>query len=86
MFAKLFETTLGQILAKLDQGDEGKPEVRVYFEPGEGLGLCSMSFNFTDTDKGWDQAEKILLDMDELTAIKIVEGIVNDLRASGMID
>ncbi|WP_426427357.1 hypothetical protein [Pseudomonas palmensis] len=44
-FAKLFEfTDIGQVLVKLDDGDDG-PEVRTYFVP-DGLGVCSIAMTF----------------------------------------
>ena len=44
-FAKLFEfEDLGQVLVKLDDGDDG-PEVRTYFVP-DGFGVCSIAMTF----------------------------------------
>ncbi|MFJ2548567.1 hypothetical protein ACIOVF_19135 [Pseudomonas sp. NPDC087612] len=44
-FAKLFEfEDLGQVLVKLDDGDDGA-EVRIYFVP-KGLGVCSVAMTF----------------------------------------
>jgi hypothetical protein len=65
-FAKLIETERGQVLAKLDSGDDG-PEVRVFFNPEvEGIGVCSMAFNFKDEDH--KKAKKLF---DELTDKKL---------------
>ena len=56
-FAKLHETEkYGQILVKLDSGDEG-PETQFFFTPSEMLGVCSMAIKFEDTEEGWDKAE-----------------------------
>lgn len=75
-FAKLFHfEDIGQVLVKLDDGDEG-PEVRIYFHP-ENLGICSTAFNFEEDEKGteWEKAEKAFELVDEKTA----EGVVLEL-------
>ena len=65
-FAKLINTKFGQVLAKLDSGDDG-PEVRVFFNPGiEELGVCSVAFRFKDEDD--EKAKKLF---DELTDEKL---------------
>lgn len=57
MFAKLFDRPgYGQVLAKLDVY-EGKPELRWYVQPPE-LGVCSFALGFSDSDEGWDAAER----------------------------
>ena len=77
MFAKLFETDLGQILVKIDEGDNG-PEIRYYFEP-EGLGLCSIALQFADDEDGeaWDKADSAFQKTDEGVAMSIVKRIVD---------
>lgn len=75
-FAKLFQfEKIGQVLVKLDDGDEG-PEVRIYFQP-ENLGICSTAFNFKEDEKGteWEKAESAFKMVDEKTA----EGVVREL-------
>lgn len=70
-FAKLFETEKGQILVKLDDGDEGA-EVRFYFMP-EGLGVCSMALQFEGSDDHkWDLAESAFEKVDEELALSFV--------------
>lgn len=72
-FAKLFQfEEIGQVLVKLDDGDEG-PEVRIYFQP-ENLGVCSTAFNFEEDQKGteWEKAEKAFEMVDEKTALSVV--------------
>ena len=68
MFAKLYETKLGQILVKLDAGDETEAEVRFYTEP-EGLGVCSLALGFND----WDKAEEAFKNVDEARALQVAE-------------
>lgn len=55
-FAKLYGEGDGQILVKVDSGENGDPEVRFYFQP-EDLGVCSFSMHFEDSDDGRDAAE-----------------------------
>lgn len=68
-FAKLFETERGQILAKIDSGEDGAPEVRFYASP-EGLGVCSVSLNYEDSEAGWDSAEHAFEKVDEAAAVQ----------------
>ena len=70
MFAKLYETELGQILVKQDEGDDG-PEIRFFFRP-EGLGVCSFALMFTDDDEGWDAADASFEKIDESSALDAV--------------
>jgi hypothetical protein len=74
-FAKLYEKEdLGQLLIKLDSGDEG-PEVRFFFEP-KGLGVCTVALSWAklEEDKAWDKAEEVFDKMaDEEAAWRIVE-------------
>jgi hypothetical protein len=83
MFAKLYETDLGQILVKLDSGDDG-PEVRYFFQP-EGLGVCSVSANFKDLDEdtAWDNADCLFDDCTEESAFKVVKLILETLSDPG---
>ncbi len=82
MFAKLYETEeLGQILIKIDDGEEG-PEVRVYFEP-KGLGVCSMAYTFSDEKAtAWVSAEKAFETLDEQSAIDTVKALLKQLELS----
>lgn len=80
MFAKLFETEeFGQILVKLDQSeDDCVPEVRIYFEP-EDFGVCSNATKYCDNKKGWSSAEKYFNELDQSTAMSIVNGVIQRL-------
>ncbi|MDV9031339.1 hypothetical protein Q7C30_004360 [Pseudomonas sp. RAC1] len=76
-FAKLFEfEDLGQVLVKLDDGDEG-PEVRTYFLP-DGFGVCSIAVTFKpdEQDDSWAKAEKafVMIDQDK-ARILVVEAL-----------
>lgn len=74
MFAKLYETPIGQILVKLDEDSDGNPEVRFYFQP-EGLGVCSFSLGYDDDDEGWQFAENAFSEMTEEKAFRYVDEI-----------
>lgn len=77
IFAKLFEfDDVGQVLVKLDDGDNG-PEVRIYFQP-ENLGVCSTAFNFKEDEDGseWDKAEEAFNKVDEKTALGVVTQVL----------
>lgn len=77
-FAKLFESeTHGQILVKVDSGDEG-PEIRYFFQP-EGLGVCSMAVNFADTESGWDSAERVFGNIESGDAESVVGKLKEEL-------
>lgn len=78
MFAKLYETHLGQILVKADTDEESKPEVRFYFKP-ENLGVCSMAVSFDDTDEGWDKQESLFNTMNQEKALEVVNDVLSRL-------
>ena len=71
-FAKLFGEGHDQILVKLDGClEEGRPEVRFYFQPPD-LGVCSWAVKFNDTDDGWDEAETAFEAVTQDTALEVV--------------
>ncbi len=76
-FAKLFEfEDLGQVLIKLDDGDDG-PEVRTYFVP-DGFGVCSIAMTFKPDalDDKWAKAEKAFAMIDQEKArVLVVEAL-----------
>lgn len=80
MFAKLFDTDIGQILVKIDDGDSG-PEVRYFFEP-EGLGVCSFVVYFSDD--GWDEADKLFDSVDNDHAVRVVSNLMNKMSSSNV--
>lgn len=69
-FAKFFGNDEDHVVVMLDSGDEG-PEVRLFFEP-MGMGVCSFAAKFSDTDEGWDSAEKMLAEMTEEKARQMI--------------
>jgi hypothetical protein len=79
MFAKLYETEVGQILVKMDSNEEYAPEVRFYFEP-QGLGVCSLATSFKDNAEGWDNQEKYFNEMSKEQATSIVKATLKTIN------
>lgn len=76
MFAKLFETDIGQILVKVDDGDSG-PEVRFYFTH-DGFGVCCTALEFSDNDEGKEEARKVFNETSVDSAIDIAKEAINN--------
>ncbi len=76
-FAKLFNTKQhGQILAIIDEGDEG-PKVRFLFTPPN-LGVCQQAMKFNQEDEtGWDKAQTFFDSLDEEKAIEFIKPTLN---------
>lgn len=83
MFAKLFETEIGQVLVKIDSGEDGA-EVRVYCEP-KGFGVCSLALTWKDDDEEtqWDKAELAFEKLTEDDCVKLMMPIIDKLRKCG---
>ncbi len=72
-FAKLFEKNGKQVLVKVDQGDDEKPEVSFFFKP-KGLGVCSIAMECVgDSEESWEKANKFLDEIGEEKAFDFVE-------------
>ena len=67
MFAKLYETSEGQILVKRGTNPDGDPAVNICFEV-EGVVRCETLFAFEDNDK----ADKCFESMNEPKALDMV--------------
>lgn len=80
MFAKLFGPPEDQVLVKLDAAEDGKPEIRVYFQPLES-GVCSVAASYPDTGSGWETAEDAFNSMDEATARAGVAAAMDEMNA-----
>ena len=80
-FAKLYGDGDDQILVKIDESDDGAPEVRFYFQPLE-LGVCSLAIKFDDSDDGWDKAETAFAAVTEDTAQEVVNKQIERLKGS----
>ena len=80
MFAKLYDTEVGQILAKIDTGEDGLPEVRIFFEP-EGLGVCSLAITFNeDTEDGqWEKLDEVFEGLSEDTLVESVKSVLSEM-------
>ncbi len=81
MFAKMYETDLGQILVKQDDREDGA-EVRVYFKP-ENLGVCNLAFNWKDDDSEtqWKKADSVFEKMTKDLAYGIVKTALDSMPA-----
>ena len=79
MFAKLYETELGQILVKRDTHDDGRPEIRFYFEP-EGFGVCSHALTYPDTDEGFNDRDKFFDSLTVEKAVSFVSVTIHKLK------
>lgn len=81
-FAKIFDTERGQVVAMIKSNDDdGRPELRFFVKPSNGLDVCSLAFSYADSDSGWNKAEKAFEECDEalaLKAMRVVEGAVEE--------
>jgi hypothetical protein len=77
-FAKLFGEGDEQILVMLQSDDEGKPEIRTFFQPPD-LGVCSIAIAFDDSDRGWALAEEGFRKMDEPKARTMTNKVRKEL-------
>lgn len=86
MFAKLFDTKLGQILVKKDTDEYCNPEVRFYFESYI-HGVCSISATSKDdSEESWDQIDDLFDRIDEERAIETVRGVIKSMTDSGLTE
>ena len=78
-FAKLYETRLGQILVKQDDGENGA-EVKIYFTP-EKLGVCSVGLNWPkdDCETQWEKADSAFEKMTEESAVSMVSEVLEKM-------
>lgn len=81
MFAKLYNTHLGQILVKVgtnEGADDGCPEVKIYFQL-KGFGIVTVAKTFPDNNNGWKRRNKFFEDMTEEQATSIVADTIQKL-------
>jgi hypothetical protein len=83
-FAKLYGAGDDQILVKLDSDDECNPEIRFYFVP-PGLGVASVAITFkyrddADEREAWELADKAFAKVDEAAAMKMRDGVLEQLN------
>lgn len=57
-FAKVFDTTQGQIVAMLGCDEDDRPEIRFFAKP-PGLGICQTALAWDDSDEGEEKAQTI---------------------------
>lgn len=81
-FAKLFMSSIcGQILVRKDKCEiSGSPRLTFTIQP-EGYGQCSVSSEYEDNEKGWQQLETTFeacgIDLAEIGAKAILQIIEN---------
>jgi hypothetical protein len=80
MFAKLYETEIGQVLVKKDEGDEG-PEVRFFFTH-EGFGVCSVAIEFSDDEAGWEKCDIAFEKVDEEMATSVASNTIHEFMST----
>ena len=82
-YAKLFETSMGQILVKRDSHDEtSKPEVRFFFDARHlGYEICSSALTFPDSEGGERAADTAFDGVTQEGAENLVAKILKDLPA-----
>lgn len=69
-FAKLYRADdTGQVLATVEPGDEG-PELHISFKI-QGMGRCTVKLGFSDSDHGWELADKALRELTEEQALAL---------------
>jgi len=74
MFAKLYETDVGQILVKKGDDEDGQPVIEFYFHPeAKGLGVCSVMLEFFSDDDGESNRDEAFEKVDESFAYKTVK-------------
>lgn len=79
-FAKLFETTLGQILVMRQSGDEG-PEIAFFFDPGvDGLGVCHFKIGYPDSEEGEASADAVFERIDEEAVVKAASAQIANIK------
>lgn len=78
MFAKLYETDIGQILAVKDTTDNGEPVIRFRFDV-EGFGACAVSMEFVDTDTGWEMRNEGFDALDSVKCRDIAENVLSQM-------
>lgn len=73
LWAKLFEIAgVGQVLALLDENEDGEPVVKFLYEKDE-FGRHSFTFGFPKTEMGWTKAQAFLNTVDEQSAEQIIK-------------
>jgi hypothetical protein len=80
-FAKLYDYEDGlQVLVKIDDNEQGYPEVRFFFSP-EDFGICSVAIIFQATDKGYERCDNLFRKTTKESALSHVEEIVREFKA-----
>jgi len=83
-FARIFhDPERGQILATLDESEEGFPGVKISTMPGK-LGVCSLAYYANNReDASWEMAQKALDDMTVEQALSIAGPLFEFAKEEG---
>lgn len=74
LFAKEFQTSVGQVIAMARTDEDNEPELRLYFRL-PGLGVCEQAFSYHDTDDGYERRDAAFAGLTQ----EDVEGIVSEV-------
>jgi len=77
-FAKLFGEGETQLVVIKQADDEGRPEVRTFFQ-ADGLGVSSIAISFKDTEGGWKSADTVFDALTEEKARKVVNDTLTEI-------
>lgn len=81
IFAKLYERDGNQILVTAETNDEDKPVIKIMAIP-QGLGLCSFSIGYKDTEEGFDVRDSVF--EQDVTEDWAFEKVANTLGRLGL--
>lgn len=81
-FAKLWGTGDDQVVVLLQSDEEGKPEVRTFFNPPD-LGVSSVAISFKDTDAGCDAAERMFVAQTEESTRNMIKKTLEKIGLGG---
>ena len=79
-FAKLYETSVGQILVVLRRGDEGHEITFTFDMEPYGLGLCEVKVGYSDSDADGDKAQSMFDWITEAYASSVVADKIQSIK------
>lgn len=78
MFAKIYGPDVQQVLILKDEDEEGNPQLKIMTNADSG-GIVSLGMGFDDTDDGWEKLDRAFEQMDEVTALKYISNLLDEL-------
>ena len=77
MFSKIFQSErFGQLLVKIDQDSENKPEIRIYFEGGKDYYICSVAMSFLKIGAGQNIFHNMTLERAEKLVATVWDNVL----------